>query len=980
MIDSTMSTFNEAIINNDDDGGGVVESKLQSSSLSTTMKMAVTNNHNNNNNQQQQTMNLNENPGISKLNQLAENWLELESDPGLFTLLIRDFGCLGVEVEEIYDLQSSFDNMDHVYGFIFLFNVIEERRNRCSRGNSIIMPSMASTTTIQSISHLTTTAAATTTTTTTSTTMTTTKVMNGLNYQSPSCLLSGDFIDDPKFQSEMFFAHQKVPNSCATHAILSVLLNCSQQIDIGPILRYLKDYTMDMTPEDKGLAISNIAELAKAHNSHATHLYLNNEREQHHNHTTMNTIRISQRTNTNSTMEAFHFVSFVPINGHLIELDGLKERPIDHGRIDPLTESWTEKFRRLVRQRIETSAGSVVAGDIRYNLMAVIPNRYQCRQRLLNTMEFNRLSLFKTIHLMEYHRTIQMRYEHNYYSNFDYQNSIDTVNGIPPNSTTTTTFLPENPLKSQIKLTTDSLKFIVNDDDGVGGDGDGSGGSTTTDTASEASSSYNTHHNDYDDDNNNKSKECTKFSSKIIVSIDMTTTTEQPKEEDSTKNESESEYETIDNDNDDQKWKNLRRKNLKRKFRLKTRKKKRKKSKDHHKEEIQLIDSIIKEIGLNSKQPLSSSLPNNNLKATDELNSKQSTTILQDINRLMYTLNHQILRCQHECVEEKNILERYAMDVHRRTHDYDDLIQTFLSMLSDQGLLDNLFDHHNNNSNDVWSDSNPDNNHSSSISTDLAPSPSTPTPTPPLQRSSLPFESDSIRNSENHATANHNCQNNNNDNTIDTLSIMDNYLDHYSQNQCVVYDDGSVCAPYDVELQQQRQQSRTNDTIEPFIDMNGSIVGNSIIISSIINDNDDNIGDDEIENDDDNEDDDDDDNNDDDDGDDIDGDSNDGDYYDDDDIIDDDDDEFHEDNNINIIDNDGDDDDNVTETIVQQYQLINGIFPNDFYYMDMLNNHHDNNNDYSFVAIVQNASNCGDDNNNNNDDDLMEFENSSSVI
>ena len=66
-----------------------------------------------------------------------------------------------------------------------------------------------------------------------------------------------------------------------------------------------------------------------------------------------------------------------------------------------------------------------------------------------------------------------MRYEHNYYSNFDYQNSIDTMNGTPPNSTTTT-FLPENPLKSQIKLTTDSLKFIVNDDDGIGGDGDGS--------------------------------------------------------------------------------------------------------------------------------------------------------------------------------------------------------------------------------------------------------------------------------------------------------------------------------------------------------------------------------------------------------------------------------------------------------------------------------------------------------------------------
>lgn len=29
--------------------------------------------------------------------------------------------------------------------------------------------------------------------------------------------------------------------------------------------------------------------------------------------------------------EAFHYVSYVPINGHLFELDGLKPHPIDHG-------------------------------------------------------------------------------------------------------------------------------------------------------------------------------------------------------------------------------------------------------------------------------------------------------------------------------------------------------------------------------------------------------------------------------------------------------------------------------------------------------------------------------------------------------------------------------------------------------------------------------------------------------------------------
>jgi hypothetical protein len=44
------------------------------------------------------------------------------------------------------------------------------------------------------------------------------------------------------------------------------------------------------------------------------------------------------------TGEAFHFVSYVPINGRLFELDGLKKFPIDHGPI-PQGENWTEKLR-----------------------------------------------------------------------------------------------------------------------------------------------------------------------------------------------------------------------------------------------------------------------------------------------------------------------------------------------------------------------------------------------------------------------------------------------------------------------------------------------------------------------------------------------------------------------------------------------------------------------------------------------------------
>ena len=49
--------------------------------------------------------------------------------------------------------------------------------------------------------------------------------------------------------------------------------------------------------------------------------------------------------------DTFHFVSYVPIDGRLYELDGLKRYPIDHGPIEE-GEDWTEKFRRVITERL----------------------------------------------------------------------------------------------------------------------------------------------------------------------------------------------------------------------------------------------------------------------------------------------------------------------------------------------------------------------------------------------------------------------------------------------------------------------------------------------------------------------------------------------------------------------------------------------------------------------------------------------------
>lgn len=252
------------------------------------------------------------------INRLTDGWLELESDPGLFTLLLEDFGVKNVQVEEIYDLQKPLEAP--VYGFIFLFRWIEERRARRK---------IVETTEI--------------------------------------------FVKDEDTVNSIFFAQQVVPNSCATHALLSVLLNCSE-LHLGDTLSRLKTHTKGMSPENKGLAIGNTPELACAHNSHAMS-------------------QVKRRLDKGSgvstgrfTGEAFHFVSFVPINGCLFELDGLKPFPMNHGPWKE-TEDWTNKFRSTMADRLGISSGEQ---DIRFNLMAVVPDRRIAITHKLKMLKTNR--------------------------------------------------------------------------------------------------------------------------------------------------------------------------------------------------------------------------------------------------------------------------------------------------------------------------------------------------------------------------------------------------------------------------------------------------------------------------------------------------------------------------------------------------------------------------------------------------------------
>lgn len=233
-------------------------------------------------------------------------------------------------MEEIYDLQKPIEGP--VFGFIFLFKWIEERRSRR-------------------------------------------KIIED----------SDSFVRDDNVVNNIFFAQQMVPNSCATHALVSVLLNCPN-LGLGQTLHRLKQYSSGMSPENKGWAIGNTPELARAHNAHATTQAAKPKNE--NKAPTISTGRF--------TGETFHFVSYVPINGRLYELDGLKPFPIDHGPWDE-KEDWTEQFRRVITERLGIATGGEPYHDIRFNLMAVVPDRRVSLVRRVKLLKTNRNIILESV-------------------------------------------------------------------------------------------------------------------------------------------------------------------------------------------------------------------------------------------------------------------------------------------------------------------------------------------------------------------------------------------------------------------------------------------------------------------------------------------------------------------------------------------------------------------------------------------------------
>jgi len=246
----------------------------------------------------------------------AGDWCLIESDPGVFSELIRGFGVTGVQVEEIFSLEDeSFVDMRPVFGLIFLFK-----------------------------------------------------------YTEKSATTAGKVVANP----DIFFAKQVINNACATQAILAVLMNLQNpDVNLGENLTQLKAFTKDFEPQMKGLAFSNSDVIRDVHNSFSRHQI----------------VEFDQKASKQDD-DVFHFISYVPINGKLYELDGLREGPIEHCEIPP-GKDWLESARQVIEQRIAQYS----KGEIHFNLMAVVQDRRLVSQKQIE--EFQKMSEGKPLGIVQ---------------------------------------------------------------------------------------------------------------------------------------------------------------------------------------------------------------------------------------------------------------------------------------------------------------------------------------------------------------------------------------------------------------------------------------------------------------------------------------------------------------------------------------------------------------------------------------------------
>ncbi|GAA5868783.1 hypothetical protein JCM3774_003892 [Rhodotorula dairenensis] len=142
---------------------------------------------------------------------------------------------------------------------------------------------------------------------------------------------------------DVIYFKQTIANACGTFALLHTLANTDVPLKEGPLTELFAQ-CHDKTPLERAQLLTTANELERVH-----------EETAHGGQTAAPSLE--EDTD-------LHFVSFVEHNGYLIELDGRRNSPINHGKIKKdLLEDTVEVVKRIME----------LTQSIQFNLVALSP-------------------------------------------------------------------------------------------------------------------------------------------------------------------------------------------------------------------------------------------------------------------------------------------------------------------------------------------------------------------------------------------------------------------------------------------------------------------------------------------------------------------------------------------------------------------------------------------------------------------------------
>jgi len=164
----------------------------------------------------------------------------------------------------------------------------------------------------------------------------------------------------------VWFANQVIDNACASLALLNIVFNCDA--DIGPQLKSFKEFSAQLNPPMRGLAVANNKHIRNIHNSFARKMEMVD--------VDINLAEIackkpralgSSSDDVDPGIEVFHFIAYVHVDNALYELDGLKKQPVKLCTCPK--EDWLVHAGPAVQERIASYGDE----ELLFNLLAIVP-------------------------------------------------------------------------------------------------------------------------------------------------------------------------------------------------------------------------------------------------------------------------------------------------------------------------------------------------------------------------------------------------------------------------------------------------------------------------------------------------------------------------------------------------------------------------------------------------------------------------------